>query len=111
MGPGCVKTPEEIALAQQWNGKYRCDELVVDEVDRYCVSLADYTRLEPLPSTDFYIAYGRTLAAFGRGLRDKATVNEIERLRDEATGAGLTRSIPRLDRALAEASFGTGSPA
>ncbi len=82
-----------------------------DEVERYCVSLADYTRLEPLPSTDFYIAYGRTLAAFGRGLRDKATVNDIERLRDEATGAGLTRSIPRLDRALAEAAFGTGSPA
>ena len=82
-----------------------------DEVERYAAALADFTRPEPLPSTDFYIAYGRTLAAFGRGVRNKATVNEIERLRDEATRVGLTRSIPRLDQALAEASVATGSPA
>ncbi len=82
-----------------------------DEVDRYCASLADYTRPEPLPFSDFYIAYGRALAAFGRGLRDKATIDEIERLRDEAVRAGLTRSSPRLDQALAESSVATGSPA
>ena len=81
-----------------------------DEVDRYCASLADYTRPEPLPFSDFYITYGRTLAAFGRGARDKATIDEIERLRDEAVRAGLTRSFPRLDQALAESSVTTGSP-
>jgi hypothetical protein len=80
-----------------------------DEVERYCAALADYTRPEPLPSTDFYVDYGRILAAFGRGVRDDATLNEIRRLRSEAAGAGLTRPIPRLDQALAEASFATGS--
>jgi class 3 adenylate cyclase/tetratricopeptide (TPR) repeat protein len=74
-----------------------------DEVERYCTALADYTRQDPLPFTDFLIAYGRSLAAFGRGQRDEANIIEIARLKEDATRVGLKRSMPRLDQALAEA--------
>ncbi|MDA1357910.1 MAG: AAA family ATPase [Proteobacteria bacterium] len=90
----------EISLAAaEWN-----------EAERYCAALADFTRPEPLPPAEFYVAYGRTLAAFGRGARDDATLNKIKHLRDEAARAGPTRSIPQLDQALTEANFSADSP-
>jgi tetratricopeptide (TPR) repeat protein len=109
LGAGCVGHtylafyPDAIEMA--------LGDAAWDEVERYATALADYTRSDPLPFTDFYIAYGRTLAAFGRGARDKATIDEIERLKNEAITAGLTRSFPQLDEALAESSVATGSPA
>src|SRR5262245_63977953 len=41
-------------------------------VDRFAAMLEDFTRAEPLPWSDFLIARGRVLAAFGRGRRDAA---------------------------------------
>ena len=54
-----------------------------DSVERFAASLEAFTRPEPLPWSDFFIAHGRTLAAFGRGKRDERTFSELRRLRDE----------------------------
>jgi hypothetical protein len=72
-----------------------------DEVERYAAALEDFTRPEPLPSSDFFIARGRALAAFGRGQRDAATTEALQRLRDEAAGVGLVTALPALEEALA----------
>jgi hypothetical protein len=72
-----------------------------DEVERYAAALEDYTRPEPLPSSDLFIARGRALAVFGRGNRDDATMQELKRLRDEAERVGLKTALPALEEALA----------
>ncbi len=71
-----------------------------DDVERHCRALEDYTRSEPLPRTDYFIARGRGLAAFGRGQRDKTTARELQRLRDEGARVGLAIALPAIDRAL-----------
>lgn len=72
-----------------------------DEVDRYAQALEDYTRPEPLPRSEFFIARGRALAAHGRGNRDQASMAELQRLHDEAEGIGLKFVLPTLEAALA----------
>ncbi|MDX1514655.1 MAG: adenylate/guanylate cyclase domain-containing protein, partial [Gammaproteobacteria bacterium] len=74
-----------------------------DRVDHYAQALHDFTRPEPLPLTDFYTAYGRSLAAYGRGERSDHVLNEIRRLRDQAQEIGLKPVLPMLERALATA--------
>ena len=68
-----------------------------DEVNRYAKALEDYTSAEPLPLTDFFIARGRALAQFGRGERSDETMDELERLRNEAEGVGLKVALPALE--------------
>lgn len=72
------------------------------EMERFAAALEDYTRAEPLPWSDFFIARGRALAARGRGARDEATLRELRRLRDEASRAGLRMELAALDEALAD---------
>jgi tetratricopeptide (TPR) repeat protein len=72
-------------------------------VERYATALEDYTRSEPLPWTDFFIARGRALAAFGRGGRDEATTVKLERLRDETERLGLKSGLPAIEKALVAA--------
>ena len=74
-----------------------------DEAERYADALEAYTSAEPLPYTDFCIAHGRALAAFGRGKRDDATLQELSRLREAAAAVGLVTALPALDDALAAA--------
>lgn len=71
-----------------------------DEVNRYARALEDYTRAEPLPWSDFYIARGRALAAYGSGDRGTSTMQEIERLRGDAERLGLRTALPALEDAL-----------
>ena len=71
-----------------------------DEAERYADALEVYTGAEPLPYTDFCIARGRALAAFGRGKRDDATMRELKCLRDEAERVGLKTALSALDEAL-----------
>ncbi|MEE8500818.1 MAG: hypothetical protein V3S27_09620, partial [Kiloniellales bacterium] len=68
--------------------------------DSYAQALEDFTRAEPLPWTDFFIARGRALAAFGRGGRDAATIDELRRLRAEAERIGFKTAMPALEKAL-----------
>jgi tetratricopeptide (TPR) repeat protein len=70
------------------------------EVERYAAALEDFTRPEPLPWSDFFIARARVLAAYGRGKRDDATVQELKRLRDEAVRVGFIKALPALEKAL-----------
>jgi hypothetical protein len=72
-----------------------------DEVERYAAALEDYTRPEPLPWSEFFIARGRALAACGRGRRDAALRAEIQRLRSEGERLGLRIALPELEVALA----------
>jgi hypothetical protein len=69
-------------------------------VERYAEAMKAFTSIEPLPRTDFFIARGRALAAFGRGGRDGAMIDELRRLRDEADRIGLATALPALDGAL-----------
>jgi hypothetical protein len=69
--------------------------------EAYAQALEDYTRAEPLPWSNFFIARGRALAAFGRGGRDAAAIDELRRLRDEAERVGWTTSLPEIEAALA----------
>lgn len=71
------------------------------DVERYAHALEDYTRVEPLSWSDFFIARGRALAAFGRGERDASTMRKLQRLHDEAERGGLKTALPALSQALA----------
>lgn len=72
-----------------------------DTVDRYAAALEEYTRSEPLPWTDFFIARGRALANCGRGKRDDATMQELQRLREESTRVGFKTALSAINHALA----------
>jgi tetratricopeptide (TPR) repeat protein len=74
-----------------------------DGVERYAAALADYTRPEPLPWSDFHIARARALSAHGRGKRDEATMDELQLLCDQAERAGLRLAVPDLESAIAKA--------
>ncbi len=71
-----------------------------ESVERYAAALEDYTRPEPLPWCDFFIARGRALAAFGRGRRGAETLAELRRLREQAERNGFMTVLPALDAAL-----------
>jgi class 3 adenylate cyclase/tetratricopeptide (TPR) repeat protein len=71
-----------------------------DEVLRYAQALQDYTRPEPLPRSDYFIARGRTLAAYGRGARDAQTMQALQRLCSEVDKNGFNLSRWAIDAAL-----------
>jgi hypothetical protein len=71
-----------------------------DEVLRYAQALRDYTRPEPLPRSDYFIARGRALAAFGRGARDAQTMQALQRLCSEVDQNGFNLSRLAIDAAL-----------
>ncbi len=72
-----------------------------DQAERYAAGLERYTRAEPLPWSDFFIARGRALAAHGSGRRDPGTARELERLREEAARVGFKMALPAIEQALA----------
>ncbi len=101
LGEGCVghnyfafyRDAMEVALAERdWNG-----------LNRYATALEDYSRPEPLPLANFFVARGRALAKHGLGQCDVATMTELRRLRDEAHRIGFRNTLPALDEALAAA--------
>ncbi len=69
-------------------------------VERYAEAMKAFTSIEPLPRTDFFIARGRALAAWGRGRREPELSAELQRLRSEAERLGLTAALPALEGAL-----------
>jgi class 3 adenylate cyclase/tetratricopeptide (TPR) repeat protein len=71
-----------------------------DNVERYAAALDDYTRPEPLPWSDFFIARGRALATYGRGRLDAALGVKLRDLCNEAHRLGLRLSAPRVEDAL-----------
>jgi tetratricopeptide (TPR) repeat protein len=71
--------------------------------ERYAEALERFTDAEPVPWASFFVARGRALAAHGRGMRDLATVRELQRLRDEGERAGFKVISFALEQALATA--------
>jgi class 3 adenylate cyclase/tetratricopeptide (TPR) repeat protein len=72
-----------------------------EEVERYAALLEEYTRPEPLPWSDFFVARGRALAAIGRGRRGENLRLELERLIAAAHRLNYHAARPELERALA----------
>ena len=68
---------------------------------RYADALESYTSSEPLPWSNLFIARGRALAAWGRGVRDAATRATLDSIRKEATRIGLLAPVPALEKVLA----------
>jgi hypothetical protein len=71
-----------------------------DEAQRYAAALEDYTRPEPVPWADFFIARGRALAACGRGRQDALTYATLRDLSQEANRLGTRLAVPRIEQAL-----------
>ncbi len=71
-----------------------------NEALRYAALMEDYSRLEPLPWSDFFVARGRALALYGSGDKSASTFAELERLSAEAKQVELHRAIPALDALL-----------
>jgi class 3 adenylate cyclase/predicted ATPase len=75
-----------------------------DEADRYAGLLESYSRnSEPTPWCAYFVARGRALSDFGRGLRDGDELERLRELCEDATRVGLKSAIPKLEAALAEA--------
>ena len=67
-------------------------------VERYASALEQFTDAEPVPWTSFFVA---AAAPYGRGARDRATLQELRHLRDLAEGAGFKTVSFDLAQALA----------
>jgi hypothetical protein len=65
-----------------------------DEAERYAQALEDYTRPEPLPWAEFWIGWGRALAAYGRDPRNTAAVDAAKCVVDQAGRIGMLPAIP-----------------
>ena len=72
------------------------------EVVRYADALEAYARAEPLPWSEYYVRWGRALAAFADGERGEKRVDDLARLRQEADELGIAAALPALDAALGE---------
>ena len=71
-------------------------------MQRACDALRDYTRPEPLPWSDFYIARAQALRDFHLGNeRDKA-IHVLRNLKAQAEQVGLKVALPRIEAVLAE---------
>ena len=71
-------------------------------LQRSCDALADYTRAEPLPWSDFYLARARALRDFHQSNDRDGAVENLRTLKAQAEQAGLSTALPRIDAALAE---------
>ncbi len=69
-----------------------------DRVERSAAELEQYTRSEPLPFADFYVARGRALAAFRRGQWHVAELAALlKRVRDEGERLGIRVALPGIE--------------
>jgi tetratricopeptide (TPR) repeat protein len=71
-----------------------------DNAERYAAALEDYTRAEPLPWSDFFIARGRVLATHGRGSREEALYATLRDLFNQAQRLGIRLGARRIEDAL-----------
>ncbi len=69
---------------------------------RYADALEEYFRAEPLRWSDYYVRWGRALAAFGAGDKGEKSLGDLRRLRQQAEDFGVATAFPALDAALGE---------
>ena len=63
-------------------------------------ALETFARRQPSPWSNFVIARGRALAAFGRGARSVGMNDELSRLRENGERLGLLVALPAIEAAL-----------
>ena len=68
-----------------------------NEAERQATALEEFTGPKPLPWSDYYMAWGRALAAFGRDPSDGVT---LASLKTEAEAIGLAAALPAIEQAL-----------
>ncbi len=72
--------------------------------ERFAAALEEYTRFEPLPFGDFYVARARALAAHARRSTAEAVLaQELERLHQTGELLGLRVALPEIAVAIREA--------
>jgi len=70
-------------------------------MEHCAAELERYTRSEPLPFADFYVARGRALAAFGRGQSDtRALTAQLKRVRDRGEQVGIRVALLGIETAI-----------
>jgi class 3 adenylate cyclase/tetratricopeptide (TPR) repeat protein len=70
--------------------------------ERFAAALEDYTRAEPLPLSDFYIARARALAAHARGSLSPAAVSAaLAVARETGTHLNVRIALPAIEAAMA----------
>jgi class 3 adenylate cyclase/tetratricopeptide (TPR) repeat protein len=70
-------------------------------VEHYAKFLERYTQPEPQPWSEFCIARAQSLAAYGSGRRDEATIRQLQGVYDEAGRVGFKPWLPLVEAALA----------
>lgn len=68
---------------------------------RYVAALEGYTRAEPLPWADLFVARGRVLARAQQDHAGEEIQHELERVRAALVEAGFDSYLPAVDAALA----------
>jgi tetratricopeptide (TPR) repeat protein len=71
-----------------------------DEVERYAKALEIFTRPEPLPWCDFFIARARALSLCGQKRRDGQIRRQLRHLQQTAGDAGLNLANRKIEAAL-----------
>jgi len=71
-----------------------------DRAERYAAALEVYTRPEPLPCTDFFIARGRALATLGRLGCNTELLATLTRVREEGQRLGFVTALRAIETAL-----------
>ena len=67
-----------------------------------CDAMADYTREEPLPWSEFHIARAEALSDLHQGVDQSDALNTLKKLKDQAEAVGFRIVLPRIEAALSE---------
>ena len=71
-----------------------------ERVEHYADALEEHTKNAPLPWCDYFIARGRLLASWGRGVRSEDIHQQLMQLKDKSTQYGFEMSKRLIDQAL-----------
>ena len=68
--------------------------------EHYSARLEMLTRPDPTPWPNYFIARGRTLAAFGRGDHGSEVIKKLRKVHQETSRAELKFALPEIEAAL-----------
>ena len=71
-----------------------------DDAERYAEALEEYTRAEPLPRSQFFIARARALASAKPGSNQQIDRVALKKLHNQASSIGLEAALPAIELVL-----------
>ena len=98
LGPDCVSHCHLWFYRLAMDASLKCADW--EGLEHYASALEAFTKIEPLPWSDFFIARARILVAHERNKHDEATRQGLERLRKQAERARFVVAKRALDQAL-----------